>query len=114
MIFPVTIGVPLTIMTIPPAVVLVPAALTLCVQVAPPLISLMAALTVFANRLIQFRFRAFNIVLALCMLVRIRLGDGNEHRRTQSRRHYRRCRNTSNSLNFHADLLSEFGPHYFD
>jgi hypothetical protein len=53
-IFPVTIGVPLMVVSVPPSVVRIPAAFPLGVQFAPPLVSLVAAFAVFANRLIEF------------------------------------------------------------
>jgi hypothetical protein len=68
---PVTICVPLTIVSVPPPVVRVPAAFALCIQIAPPLLRLVAALAVFANRLIQFCFRTLNLAFAPAVFVRI-------------------------------------------
>jgi hypothetical protein len=68
---PVAICVPLMIVTVPPPVVRVPAAFALCIQIAPPLLRLVAALAVFANRLIQFCFRVLNAALALLVIVRV-------------------------------------------
>jgi hypothetical protein len=68
---PVTICVPSTIVTVPPPVVRVPAAFALCIQFAPPLLCLVAALAMFANRLIQLCFRTLNLSLAPAVFVRI-------------------------------------------
>jgi hypothetical protein len=84
---PVTICVPLMIVTVPPPVVRIPAAFALRIQITPPLVRLVAALAVFANRLIQLCFRMLNLALALRVVVRVRLGYGNQHRRAQSRGH---------------------------
>ena len=113
---PVAIGMPTPLLAIPPSVVLVPAALPLRAQFSSLFDGLVAALAVFADRLIQFRFRALNLALALGMVVRIRirLRHGNQDRRTQSRRHNRRYRKSLKISQFQAALLSEFGPNYFD
>jgi hypothetical protein len=68
---PVAICVPLMIVTVPPPVVRAPAAFALCIQIAPPLLRLVAALAVFANRLIQLCFGALNLALAPTVVVRI-------------------------------------------
>ena len=113
---PVAIGMPTPLLAIPPSVVLVPAAFPLRVQFSSLFGGLVAALAVFADRLIQFRFRALNLALAFGMVVRIRirLRHGNQHRRTQSRRHNRRYRKSLKISQFQAALLSEFGANYFD
>lgn len=53
-VFPVTIRVPLMVVAVPPSVIAIPAAFPFGVQVAPPLVRLVAALPVFADRLIEF------------------------------------------------------------
>jgi hypothetical protein len=97
-IFPVSVGVPLMVVAVPPSMVRVPAAFPLGVQIAPPLVRLVAALAVLANRLIQFGFRLLDLALALRVIVRVRLGHGNERRRTQSHCHNRRYRNSLKAL----------------
>ena len=91
MIFPVTIRVPLMIVSVPPSVVRIPAAFPLGVQISPALLSLVAAFAMLANRLVQFRLRALNLALALSMVVRIRLGNGRQHCRAQSRHNHCYC-----------------------
>ena len=97
-VIPVAIIVPTMLVTVPPSVVPVPATFSFRVQISPAIFRLAAVLAVFANRLIELRFSAFNFSLALCMIFRIRLRHGNEHHRTQSRRHYRRYRKSSQML----------------
>jgi hypothetical protein len=84
---PVAIVMPAMFVTVPPSVVPAPATLAFRIQVSPPLVSLVAALAVFANRLIELDFPALDFMLALCMVVGIRCGHGNQHRGTQSRGH---------------------------
>ena len=88
MFFPVAGIVPAMLVAVPPAVVGIPAMFAFGVQVAAARFSLRAALTVFANCFIQSRFRLFNLMLALGMIVRIRRGRGDEHRSTQNRGGY--------------------------
>jgi hypothetical protein len=90
---PVAIVMPAMVAAIPPSVIPAEAAFAFRVQVPPPLIRLPAAFAVFANRLIQFRLGLLNLALALRVVVRIRLGHGNERRRTQSHCHH--CRHRS-------------------
>ena len=80
-IFPVTIGVPLMVVSVPPSVVRVPAALPLGIQIVPPLVGLVAAFAVFANRLIKFCFPLFDFPLALSMVVSVHLGHGDQRGR---------------------------------
>ena len=54
---PITIGVPLMIVAIPPSVIGIPAAFAFCIQIMTALLSLMAALAVLANRLLKLCFR---------------------------------------------------------
>ena len=91
-VIPIAVVVPATIVTVPPSVIPAEASFPFRVQVTPPLICLVAALAVFANRLIELHFPLFDFTLTLRMIVRIRLGHYNEHRCTQSRGHNRRCR----------------------
>ena len=60
---PITVGVPLMIMAIPPSVVGIPAAFAFGIQIMPALFSLMAALAVFANRLLKFCLSSFDFTL---------------------------------------------------
>lgn len=62
------------VVAVPPSVVRVPAAFPLGIQIMPTLVRLVAAFAVFANRLVELRFRLLNMALALRMVVRIRLG----------------------------------------
>jgi hypothetical protein len=62
---PVPIRVPLVVMTVPPSVIEVPAAFAFGIQVTAPLIRLVAAFAVLANRLLQFFFSAFDFPLTL-------------------------------------------------
>jgi hypothetical protein len=72
-------------------VVPAPAAFSFGIQVTAALLSSTATFAVFANRLIQSCFRAFNLALASCMVVvRLRPGSGNEHHSAQSSRHNHR------------------------
>jgi hypothetical protein len=84
---PVAIVMPAMFVTVPPSVVPAPATLAFRIQVPAPLVCLMAALTVFADCVIELCFSALDFVLALCMVVGIRCGHGNQHRGTQSRGH---------------------------
>jgi hypothetical protein len=79
---PVAIIVPAMLVAVPPSVIRIPAAFALGIQVTPTLVRLVAALAMFANGLVQLYFGALNAALAFCMIVRVRLGHGNEHRRT--------------------------------
>jgi hypothetical protein len=89
---PVAILVPAMFVAIPPAVIPAPATFPLGGQIAPPLICLVTALAMLANRLVQLHLPAFDVPLAPGMVVRIRLGHSNEQKHTQSRRHRRRYR----------------------
>ena len=60
---PITIGVPLMIVAIPPSVIGIPAAFAFGIQIMPALLSLVAALAVLANRLVKFCFPAFDFAL---------------------------------------------------
>jgi hypothetical protein len=51
---PVSIRVPLMVVTIPPSVISIPAAFPLGVQIPPTLLRLVAAFSVLANRLVEF------------------------------------------------------------
>ncbi len=80
---PITILVPASVVAIPPPVVRVPAAFPLGIQIAPPLIRLVAALAVLANRLVELHLSAFDVPLALGMVGRVGIcpGRGNEYGR---------------------------------
>jgi hypothetical protein len=80
-IFPVTIGVPLMVVSVPPSVVRVPAVFSLGVQVATPLVRLVAAFAVSANRLIKFCFPPFDFPLALGVVVSVHLGHSDQRGR---------------------------------
>ena len=60
---PITIGVPLMIVAIPPSVIGIPAAFAFGIQIMPALLSLVAALAVLANRLLKLCFPAFDFAL---------------------------------------------------
>ena len=81
---PVAIGMPTLLLAIPPSVIPVPAAFPLRVQVSSLLVGLMAALAVFANRLVQPGFRALHFFLALPVVVRVgvRPRHAHQHRPT--------------------------------
>jgi len=78
---PVTIRVPLVVAAVPPSVIGVPAAFAFGVQIMAPLLRLVAAFAMFANRLLQFFFSAFDFTLTLRVW---RIGVGRwygDHRR---------------------------------
>ncbi len=62
------------VMAVPVSVILVPAFFPLCVQIAPPLLRLVATFPMLANRFIELRFRALDLVLAMGMVIGIQLG----------------------------------------
>jgi hypothetical protein len=62
---PIAVGMPLTIMAIPPSVIGIPAAFAFGIQIMPALLGLVAALAVLANRLVKFCFPAFDFALTL-------------------------------------------------
>ncbi len=61
---PIPVGVPLMIVATPPSVIGIPAVFAFGVQIMAALLSLVAALAVFANRLVKFCFSAFDLTLA--------------------------------------------------
>ena len=78
---PVTIRMPLMVMTVPPSVIRIPAAFPFGIQVMPTLFRLVAAFAMLANRLIKFCFPAFDFTLALRVWrIRICRGYGNHGR----------------------------------
>ena len=62
---PVPIRVPLVVMTVPPSVIGVPAAFAFGIQITAPLIRLVAAFAMLANRLVKFCFSVFDFTLTL-------------------------------------------------
>jgi hypothetical protein len=84
---PVTIRVPLVVMTVPPSVIGVPAAFALGIQITAPLVSLVAAFAVLANRLVKLCFPVFDFTLTL-RVWRIGICRWYGHyRRAQGHRH---------------------------
>ncbi len=57
------------VMSVPPLVIVAPAALPLGIQIASPVLSLAAVLTPITDRLIQSRFSFFDRVLTLGAVV---------------------------------------------
>jgi len=87
---PVPIRVPLAVMTVPPPVIGVPAAFAFGVQITAPLIRLVAAFAVLANRLVKFCLPAFDLALTLSVW-RIGICRGcGDYCRAQGHR-YNRC-----------------------
>jgi len=60
---------PAVLLPIPPAVILVPATLPLCVEIVAALFGLVAVFTVLTNCLVQPGLSFFDSVLALGMII---------------------------------------------
>jgi hypothetical protein len=69
MIFPVTLGVPLMVVSVPSSMVRIPATFALGVQIAPAIVC------------IKFCFPFFDFMLAPCMVVGVQLGYGDQRGR---------------------------------
>ena len=68
-IVPVLLGFPAVISSIPPLMVLIPAALPFRIQIPPPLLGVVAMLAIFLDSSIVSRFRFFDRVLAPTSIV---------------------------------------------
>ena len=64
-VVPITLGVTVVRVAVPPSVIFAPAVFSLCVQVVPPGLGLRAVFAVMADGIVQFRFCLFDAVLAL-------------------------------------------------
>lgn len=72
---PVTIRVPLAVAAVPPSVIGAPATFAFGIQIMAPLLCLVAAYAVLANRLLKFLFPAFDFTLT-SRVGRIGMGRG--------------------------------------
>ena len=71
---PVALVVPLMSASIPPSVILVPAPISLGAQVAPTFVGFLATRSVFADGLVEPRFRFLNLMFTLLAIVRVCVG----------------------------------------
>jgi hypothetical protein len=84
---PITVGMPLTIVAIPPSVIGIPAAFAFGIQIMPALLGLVTAFAVFANCLLKLCFPAFDFALTFRVGRIGKCRDGH-HRRSHGRRHH--------------------------
>lgn len=69
---PVLLGLPTMIMAVPPLMILIPAALALGVQIAPPVFGIAAVLALVVNCFIKSCLRFFDGVLAMRSVIGVR------------------------------------------
>jgi|HubBroStandDraft_6_1064221.scaffolds.fasta_scaffold08378_5 hypothetical protein len=95
-LIPVMLGFPPVVSSIPPLVILIPATLPFCVQIASPFLGLVAVLTIFLDRPIESPFRLLDRMLALSSIV-VSVRPWCCHKKAKSSRHYRGHGHLSNS-----------------
>ena len=78
---PVALGVPLMVAVAPPCMMQSPAALALSVQIASPVIRLVAKRSVFADRVVESDLCPFNALLALCSFIGLRAWRRHKQRK---------------------------------
>lgn len=88
MIFPIMLGFPAMIFSIPPLVILAPATLSLFIQLSPPVLGCAAVLAVVVDRFVQFCFRLFDGMLALFSFIGVH--ERRCHKQQKCPRHYGR------------------------
>jgi hypothetical protein len=75
---PILLGFPAVVSSVPPLMILIPAALPFCIQITPSLLGVVAVLAVFLDRSIEPRFRFFDRVLTLASVIGMGLRCGYE------------------------------------
>jgi hypothetical protein len=85
-IVPVLLGFPAVFFSIPPLMVLIPAALPFRVQIPPPLLGVVAVFAVFLDRFIEPRFCLFDRMLTLASVIRMGLRCG--YKKPECARYY--------------------------
>jgi hypothetical protein len=103
-VIPVVLGVPALVLRAPPSVILVPAPLSLGVQIAPFRVCFMASLAMFADCFVEFGFRFVDSLFAVTVLIGSRW-HAQEHRSAQ----YRDC-NCRSCKSFNILELQSFPP----
>jgi hypothetical protein len=87
-LIPVMLGFPPVVSSIPPLVILIPATLAFCIQIAPPFFGLVAVLTIFLDRPVQSPFRLLDRMLALSSIV-VSVRPWCCYKKAKRSRHYR-------------------------
>jgi hypothetical protein len=72
-VVPILFGFPAVVSSIPPLVILIPAALPFCVQIPSPLLGFVAVLALFLDGSVEPRFCFFNCMLTLASVIGPRL-----------------------------------------
>jgi hypothetical protein len=66
---PIALGFPALVSSVPPLVILIPATIPFCIQIAASLRSLVAVLAILLDRLVQPCFRLADCVLAVVSII---------------------------------------------
>jgi len=73
-LIPVVLGLPAMVSSVPPLMILVPAALPFGVEISPPIIGLAAVIALVVDRSVQPRLGLFDCVLALLSVIGVHQG----------------------------------------
>jgi hypothetical protein len=99
------------VFSVPPLMILIPAALPLGVQVSPPIIGFTAVIALVMDRSVGLCLRLFNCVLALVSVIGVH--QGRRHKQ-QKRSRYNGCHCCFSKSSIQDYLLSFFNVRIFD